>query len=98
MSKRTGITPEAILHFRKQQGLSQQALASILGVGVATVSRWETGQASVTGTAAVILHTVITAAHAGLTAELSRGSGHAIYQLLKGVFAPLDEAPPPSRR
>jgi transcriptional regulator with XRE-family HTH domain len=89
-------TPKAIQQFRKQKGLSQQHLASILGVGVATVSRWETGQAKVTGTAAVVLRTVIAASHTGLTAELSRGSGYAIYQLLKDVFASLDQAPAPN--
>jgi transcriptional regulator with XRE-family HTH domain len=88
MAKFPGLTPAAIQQFRKQRGLSQQELAAILGVGVATVSRWETGQASVTGTAAIVLRTVITASHSGLTPDLWLGSGNAIYQLLRDVFDP----------
>jgi transcriptional regulator with XRE-family HTH domain len=90
MAKFPGLTAETIQQFRKDKGLSQQELATILGVGVATVSRWETGQASVTGTAAVVLQTVITAAHTGLTPDLWLGSGNAIYQLLRDVFDPED--------
>lgn len=98
MLKRSVITPEAIQRFRRANGLSQQDLASILGVGVATVSRWETAQAKVTGTAAVILQTVIAGSHAEPTAELSLKSGRAIYQLLKSVFAPADGASATSMR
>jgi transcriptional regulator with XRE-family HTH domain len=90
MAKFPLLTAAAIQQFRKDKGLSQQELATILGVGVATVSRWETGQASVTGTAAVVLQTVITAAHTGLTPDLWLGSGNAIYQLLRDVFDPED--------
>jgi transcriptional regulator with XRE-family HTH domain len=90
MAKFPGLTPEAIQQFRKERRLSQQELAAILGVGVATVSRWETGQASVTGTAAIVLQTVITASHSGLTPDLWLGSGNAIYQLLRDVFDPED--------
>jgi transcriptional regulator with XRE-family HTH domain len=85
------LTPEAIQQFRKDRGLSQQQLASILGVDVATIARWETGQANVAGTALVVLQTVITAAHTGLTADLWLGSGNAIYQLLRDVFDPEDK-------
>jgi transcriptional regulator with XRE-family HTH domain len=84
------LTPEAIQQLRKERGLSQQELATILGVGVATVSRWETGQAHVTGTAAIVLQTIITASQTGLTADLCLGSGNAIYQLLREVFDPED--------
>jgi DNA-binding transcriptional regulator YiaG len=90
MAKFPALTPEAIQQFRRERGLSQQQLAAILGVGVATVSRWETGQANVTGTAAVILQTVIMASHTGLTTDLWLGSGNAIYQLLRDVFDPED--------
>ena len=90
MAKFPALTPEAIQQFRIARGLSQQQLAAILGVGVATVSRWETGQANVTGTAAVVLQTVITASHTGLTTDLWLGSGNAIYQLLRDVFDPED--------
>lgn len=88
MPKAPVLTPAAIQQFRKTRGLSQQELATILGVGVATISRWETGQASVTGTAAVVLQTVITASRTGLTTDLWLGSGNAIYQLLRDVFDP----------
>ena len=96
MSNSPTLTPEAIQQFRQQKGWSQQELASVLGVGVATVSRWENGQAHVTGTAAVILHTLITATHGGLTVDLFLGRGHALYQLLKDVFDPMEEAQPAS--
>lgn len=35
---------EAIKQLRNQLGLSQQSFAVKLGVGIATVSRWETGK------------------------------------------------------
>ena len=96
MSKHTTLTPEAIQRFRQDKGLSKHDLASLLGVGVATISRWENGQAHATGTAAVVLQTVIAASHTGLTLDLSLGRGHEIYQLLKDVFDPIDEAQPAS--
>ena len=43
-----------------------------------------------------LLQTVIAASHSGLTLELSLGRGHQIYQLLKDVFDPIDEAQPAS--
>jgi transcriptional regulator with XRE-family HTH domain len=91
MTKSPILTPQALQQFRKERGLSQQQLASMLGVGVTTISRWETGQANVTGTAAVVLQTVITATRTGLTAGLWLGSGSAIYQLLRDVFDPEDK-------
>ncbi len=96
MSKHPTLTPAAIQRFRRDKGLSQQDLAALLGVGVTTISRWEKGQAHATGTAAVVLQTVITALHTGLTVELSLGRGQEIYQLLKDVFDPIDEAQPAS--
>ncbi len=62
------------------------ALATQLGVGVATVSRWERGTPP-TGAVAAILRTVIGSSVLGYgTAAMLRGSGYSIYQLLKGVF------------
>lgn len=37
------LTPEEIRHGREQLGLTQKQFANLLGVGEATVSRWETG-------------------------------------------------------
>jgi putative zinc finger/helix-turn-helix YgiT family protein len=37
------LTPEAIMRFRKELGLTQEAFADYLGVGVASVKRWEKG-------------------------------------------------------
>lgn len=37
--------PEEIRQFRKNSGLSQQALASLVGVSLPTVKRWESGKA-----------------------------------------------------
>jgi transcriptional regulator with XRE-family HTH domain len=91
MAKYPMLTPQAIQQFRKERGLSRQQLASMLGVGRTTISRWETGQAHATGTAAVVLQTVITATRTGLTAGLWLGSGSAIYELLRDVFDPEDK-------
>ena len=37
------MTPAELLTMRQDAGLSQQALANLLGVHVVTVSRWERG-------------------------------------------------------
>ena len=37
------MTPAELQSWRKQQGLSQEALSALLGVDVMTVSRWERG-------------------------------------------------------
>ncbi len=77
---------ETIKGFRRTRGLTQQDLAMLLGVGVATVSRWEKGTPP-TGTAAEVLHAAI----AGLVfghnpVEMTHGAGYLIYRLLKEVF------------
>jgi putative zinc finger/helix-turn-helix YgiT family protein len=42
--KRTGLlTAEEIKSLRKKRGLTQQALADLLKIGVASIKRWETG-------------------------------------------------------
>ena len=80
------LTPEAIKCFRNMKGLSQQNLATQLGVGVATVSRWERGTLP-TGTAAAVLRTVIASSNFGLKSRATIcGAGYSIYQLLKEVF------------
>jgi DNA-binding transcriptional regulator YiaG len=52
------LNPKAIKTLRQALRLSQQELASVLGVGVATVSRWERGTLP-SGTAALILRMLI---------------------------------------
>ena len=90
MDKAPALTPDVIRQFREANGLSQQELAHILGVGLATVSRWERGTPP-TGTAAVVLRTVIFFPTGRLnTMDLS--PGYALYQLLKAVFEPGDLA------
>ena len=87
MSKEPTITPEAISKFRKDKGLSQQQLASMLNVGVASLSRWENGTKEPTGPAAAILAVLI--GGTGLGGVLGMGlvgSGYAIYRLLKERF------------
>jgi len=86
------LTPEAIKNFRKDGGLSQQNLALILGVGIATIKRWEKGEINPSGTAAAILNTVI-AASLGKPIKTDAGTVCAgiatakeIYELLKKVF------------
>ena len=84
MEKSPQLTPDMIRAFREENRLSQQALAHILGVGLATVSRWERGTPP-TGTAAVILRTAIFFPLGRLgTTDLS--PSYAIYKLLKTVF------------
>ena len=86
------LTPEAIKQFRKEGGMSQQDLATVLGVGIATIKRWDKGEIKPSGTAAAILNTLI-AASLGKPIESDAGAvpagvpvAKAIYQLLKKVF------------
>jgi predicted transcriptional regulator len=67
-------------------------LASILGVGIETIKRWEKGNITPTGAAAAILNTVI-AASLGKPIKTDVGTvpagvaaAEAIYHLLKKVF------------
>ena len=86
MERAPKLTPGVIRKFREENDLSQQELAHILGVGLATVSRWERGTPP-TGTAAVILRTVIFTPPGELVAP-ALSPGYAIYKLLKEVFEP----------
>lgn len=88
MSPSKVLTPKAIQKYRLEKKLSQQDLAFILGVGTTTVSRWESGHTQITGTAGIILRTLIAASYSSLTTELMFGSCYMIYQLLKDVFEP----------
>ena len=82
------LTSESIRRLRKERGLSQQDLATILNVGVISVSRWETGQTKPIGTAAAILATLVS----GITRREDLApvgplaSGYAIHRLLKNHF------------
>lgn len=87
MSRKTEITPEAIRKFREDKRLSQQQLASMLNVGVASLSRWENGTKEPTGPAAAILAALIGGASVGGMLGVGLvGSGYAIYRLLKERF------------
>jgi DNA-binding transcriptional regulator YiaG len=79
------LNPKAIKTLRQALRLSQQELASVLGVGVATVSRWERGTAP-SGTAALILRTLISEPSRTKEASVVSRSGYAIYRLLKDIF------------
>ncbi len=58
----------------------------LLGVGIATVSRWEKGTPP-TGTAAEVLHaTIARLVFRRNLIEMTQGSGYLIYRLLKEVF------------
>lgn len=87
MSSKIEISPEAIKKFREEKGLSQQQLASMLNVGVASLSRWENGAKTPTGPAAAILAALIGGASVrGILGMGLVGSGYAIYRLLKERF------------
>jgi DNA-binding transcriptional regulator YiaG len=79
------LNPKSIKTLRQTLRLSQQELASVLGVGVATVSRWERGTTP-SGTAALILRTLLSEPSCIKVASGASGSGYAIYRLLKNVF------------
>jgi DNA-binding transcriptional regulator YiaG len=83
---RADLSAEAIKTLRKKWGLSQQELATLLGVGIATVSRWERGTPP-TGTAGAVLRVVIASYVFGLGGtSITYGAGYSIYCMLKGVF------------
>ena len=95
MAKAEKIKPEDIKKFREKEGLTQEDLARLLNVSVTTVSRWETGDTKVTGTAAAILGAILGAAVvAGPVGWLTGGvlaSSYGIYRLLKKRFEPEEE-------
>jgi transcriptional regulator with XRE-family HTH domain len=80
------LNPKVIKSLRQSLSLSQQELASVLGIGVATVSRWERGTVVPSGTAALILHTLISEPSRMKETSMATGSGYAIYRLLKNIF------------
>jgi len=95
MNSDTEIHGSQIRDFRKANRLNQQELASILNVGITTVSRWETGDSRPTGTARAVLATLLTNDSGRRLARLGRGaavsegligSGYALYTLLKRRF------------
>ena len=55
------LTPESIKQWRDSRKLTQQQLADLLNVGVASVARWEGGTAEPTGPAKAILEALMTA-------------------------------------
>ena len=83
---------KTIAEFRKKENMTQQDLAQLLGVGIATVNRWERNLAKPSGTAEVILKTailssVVPAAALLPTLPLNVGvSAFGIYKLLKKSF------------
>lgn len=77
-----GITPSKIEAFRKKKGLTQQELASALGVRAATVSDWEGGKGRPTGTARIVLQALLAGAFSPVGAMLA----YSLYGLLSEVF------------
>lgn len=49
------MNPDHIRSFRKQKGLSQEALGELCGVRKSTVSEWESGKSNPSGSAAILL-------------------------------------------
>lgn len=94
MAKSERIKPEDIKRFRDEERLTQEDLARLLNVSVTTVSRWETGETKVTGTAAAVLGAFlgVTGGALGvaglLPGALLGGSAYGIYCMLKKRFEP----------
>jgi transcriptional regulator with XRE-family HTH domain len=95
MTDELEISGAGIRNFRKAHNLNQQDLASILNVGITTVSRWENNMAKPTGTAAAILASLLDSRSIGGLCGLGTGaavaggllgSGYALYTLLKRRF------------
>jgi transcriptional regulator with XRE-family HTH domain len=89
------ISAADIKNFRKANNLSQQELASILNVGITTVSRWENNAAKPSGTAEAILASLLNSSPIGKLCEFGTGaavaggllgSGYALYTLLRRRF------------
>jgi transcriptional regulator with XRE-family HTH domain len=74
---------------REARQLSQEKLASLLGVSTSTVIRWEQGIALPTGTAAAVLLAMIVGP-VGLATMITLGplalTAYGIYRALKEVF------------
>jgi len=87
---------QMIKELRKKMGWSQQDLAKLLDVGIASISRWENGEKKPTGTAGVILASLVAALVSGLNPNALKGaalmpgspigSAYGIYQMLKKIF------------
>lgn len=84
MKTQSNITPEDIRKFRREKGFSQHKLASILGIGTVTISRWENGKIQPSGTAAVILEALL--GNGPIDGVSPVTSAFAIYGLLKERF------------
>jgi transcriptional regulator with XRE-family HTH domain len=62
------LAPKALVSIRNHLGLSQEAMARLLGVSFATVNRWENGHSSPAGTTAEVYRALDMALRAGKTA------------------------------
>jgi transcriptional regulator with XRE-family HTH domain len=89
------ISAADIKNFRKANNLSEQELASILNVGITTVSRWENNAAKPTETAEAILASLLNCSPIGKLCEFGTGAavaggllgnGYALYTLLRRRF------------
>ena len=60
MTQEQPLAPESIKRWRESRGITQQQLADMLRVGVASIIRWEKGSAEPSGSAAAILEALIT--------------------------------------
>jgi transcriptional regulator with XRE-family HTH domain len=93
------ISSSTIKHWRKKLGLSQQDLAQILNVGVATISRWENDGCEPTGTAGAILATLTSDKNrTELVVSAAIGGAETLYRLLKDHFEGSEKHKPKRRR
>jgi len=84
------ISQKEIKNFREIKGFTQQQLASILGISIGTVRRWESEKgAEPSGTAAMILRALIDAEFRESNANnLTNGqlASRSVYQLLSAIY------------
>jgi transcriptional regulator with XRE-family HTH domain len=86
-----GFTPEQLAGIREQLGLSQEALARLLGVSFVSVNRWENGHSGPTGVNMEVYRALDVALRAGMSAEqiLNAGTtdpGRVLYWIFHAAY------------
>ena len=83
----TKVTGRDIQNFRARHDLKQQELASILSIGVATLSRWECGKKKPSSTAGAVLSALIAHEMGVPESELYGLPGYHLYTICRKIFS-----------